>query len=101
MESVHRYELKRKLATGGMGDVFLAIQYGDVSCEDTAPYQVALQRRTSTDTLALAVHYLAQGKGPYQTRCTLLRETPSQAVHRVEVHDRPTNTLMAVATVHA
>ena len=29
MESVHRYELKKKLATGGMGDVFLAIQYGD------------------------------------------------------------------------
>jgi serine/threonine protein kinase len=29
MESIHRLELKRKIATGGMGDVYLAVQYGD------------------------------------------------------------------------
>ncbi|MDG2307139.1 MAG: PaaI family thioesterase [Candidatus Binatia bacterium] len=46
----------------------------------------------------LSVHYLAQGKGPYRTRCELLREGNGTALHRVEILDVETRTLMATAT---
>ena len=46
----------------------------------------------------LSVHYLAQGPGPYTTRADLIRGSDRSCVHRIEIIDRDTETLMATAT---
>ncbi len=79
---------------------FGSLQGGIVATLAQAACEAATEARCRARAAAtdLSVHYLAQGSGPYATRAALLRGTDSSSLHRVEILDIETNTLMATAT---
>ena len=79
---------------------FGSLQGGVVATLAQAACEAATSARLARPAAAtdLSVHYLAQGKGPYATRSTLLRGDERSSLHRVEIIDIPTQTLMATAS---
>ncbi len=79
---------------------FGSLQGGIVATLAQAACETATAARVGTPAVAtdLSVHYLAQGKGPYATRSTQLRGSATSSLHRVEILDLDTDTLMATAT---
>ncbi len=79
---------------------FGSLQGGIVATLAQAACETATRARLGRPAKAtdLSVHYLAQGRGPYATRCALLRGDDRSSVHRVEIRDIPTHALMATAS---
>lgn len=79
---------------------FESLQGGLVATLAQAACEAATAARCGApaEALDISVHYLAQGRGPYATRADLIRGTKRSSVHRVEIVDQPTGTLMATAT---
>ena len=80
---------------------FGSLQGGIVAALAQAAGETASGDRRQGNAAAtdLSVHFLAQGRGPYETRATLLRASDDADLHRVEVRDRTTDTVMATAAV--
>lgn len=87
-------------ASAFVANSFGSLQGGLVAALAQAACEAASHARRGGDPAAtdLSVHYLAQGRGPYRTRCELLRASPHADLHRVEITDAGTGTLMATAT---
>lgn len=78
---------------------FGSLQGGIVATLAQAACETATTARCGAPAIAtdLSVHYLAQGRGPYRTSATLIRGDDRSSLHRVEIVDRETGTLMATA----
>jgi len=85
--------------SGFAANSFGTLQGGIVATLAQAACEMASRARTGRAATAtdLSVHFLAQGKGPYRTRCELLRASPGSALHRVEILDLDSDTTMATA----
>lgn len=78
---------------------FGSLQGGIVATLAQAACETAASTRRGRPVAAtdLSVHYLAQGSGPYESRCTLLRTSDRADLYRVEIHDSRAGVLMATA----
>jgi acyl-coenzyme A thioesterase PaaI-like protein len=78
---------------------FGTLQGGMVATLVQAASETAARSRLGPAAVAtdLSVHYLAQGRGPYRTRCEELRTDGDAVLHRVVVVDRETDQTLAAA----
>lgn len=80
---------------------FGSLQGGVVAALAESSATAARKARTGCSAVArdLAVHYLAQGRGPYRTEADPLRITRDHDLYRVRIIDEAKGTIMATATV--